>query len=142
MKYEILDCTNEDDAFIDDRICEFNLAQCPPDGDPERVIGWFGKKITDGNGKIIGGCTAVRSVWGTAEVDFLWVDEAYRRQGLGSQLLREVEGVIKESGCTVIHLDTFDWQARGFYEKHGYSVFGTLEDCPPGHCRYYMKKSI
>ena len=142
MNYEIMPCTGKDGDYIDDKICEFNLAQCPPDDDPKRVIGWFGKKITDEKGKVIGGCTAVRSVWGTAMLDLLWVDEAYRRQGLGSQLLREAERVIKESGCTIIQLGTFDWQARGFYEKHGYSVFGTLEDCPPGHCQYYMKKLL
>ena len=61
---------------------------------------------------------------------------------LGSKLLREVESEIREKGCTIIHLDTFDWQARGFYEKNGYSVFGTLEDCPKGHCSYYMKKVL
>ncbi len=140
MKYEIMPCTDKDGETIDDMICEYNLAQVPSDS--RCVAGWFGKKMTDGDGKIIAGCTAVRSVWGTAEVDFLWVDEAYRKQGLGSQLLCEVERVIKESGCTIIQLDTFDGQAKGFYEKNGYSVFGTLEDCPKGHCRYYMKKSL
>ena len=142
MNYEITPCTEKDGEFIDDMIGDFNLAQCPPDGDPKRAIGWFGRKMTDEDGKIIAGCTAIRTVWGTSELDFLWVDESYRRQGLGSRLLREVEQVLQESGCTIVQLDTFDWQARGFYEKNGYSVFGTLEDCPPGHCRYYMKKSL
>jgi len=39
-------------------------------------------------------------------------------------------------------VDTFDRQVREFYEEIGYSVFGILEGCPKGHCRYYMKKSI
>jgi hypothetical protein len=38
------------------------------------------------------------------------------------------------------HLDTFDWQAKEFYEHLGYEVFGILENCPRGHNRYYMKK--
>ena len=142
MKYEIAACTDEDAVYIDDMICEYNLSQMPVEADSKRIAGWFGRKMTDGDGKMIAGCIALRSVWGTAEISFLWVDEAYRRQGLGSQLLCEAERVIKESGCTIIQLDTFDWQARGFYEKNGYSVFGTLEDCPKGHCRYYMKKSL
>ncbi len=85
MKYEIMPCTDKDGDYIDDMICEYNLSQMPVEGDSKRVVGWFGKKMTDGDGKIIAGCTAVRSVWGTAEVDFLWVDEAYRKQGLGSR---------------------------------------------------------
>jgi hypothetical protein len=39
-------------------------------------------------------------------------------------------------------LDTFDFQARGFYERNGYELFGTLDDCPPGHKRYYLKKAL
>lgn len=140
MKYEIMPCADQDGDYIDEMICEYNLAQVP--ADPRCAFGWCGKKATDGEGNLIGGCTAIRTVWGTAEIDFLRVDEAYRMQGIGSQLLHEVEQVIKESDCTVIQVDTFDWQAKGFYEKNGYSIFGTLEDCPKGHCRYYMKKSL
>ena len=29
-----------------------------------------------------------------------------------------------------------------FYLKHGYEIFGILEDCPKGHKRYYLKKSL
>lgn len=39
-------------------------------------------------------------------------------------------------------LDTFDFQACEFYEKHGYTAFGVLEDCPTGHCRFYMEKKL
>ena len=66
----------------------------------------------------------------------------YRGQGLGSILLGEVEREAMEKGCHLVHLDTFDFQAKEFYEKNGYSVFGTLEDCPKGHVRYYLKKSL
>ena len=72
----------------------------------------------------------------------LWVDEAYRKQGLGSKVLGAVESEVKGNGCTIILLDTFDWQAKDFYEKNRYSVFGELKDCPKGHSRYYMSKSL
>ena len=68
--------------------------------------------------------------------------EEYRKMGYGAQLLQELEKVAKEEKCSMIHLDTFDFQAKGFYEKNGFEVFGTLENCPPGHARYYMKKEI
>ncbi|MBV1820626.1 hypothetical protein [Anaerosalibacter bizertensis] len=48
----------------------------------------------------------------------------------------------KEKECKLIHLDTFDFQAKDFYIKHGYEVFGILDDCPSGHKMYYMKKNI
>ena len=62
--------------------------------------------------------------------------------GYGSILLKEVEKIAKEKGCYLIHLDTFDFQAKDFYVKHGYEVFGVLDNCPPGHKRYFMKKDI
>lgn len=142
MNYEILPINGEDSDYIDDRIVEYNLSKMPAECENNRVVKWFGKKMTDDAGKIIAGCVAARTVWGTAEVSVLWVDEAYRKQGLGSQLLQEVEREVTENGCTIILLDTFDWQAKGFYEKNGYTVFGALEDCPKGHFRYYMKKSL
>ena len=142
MNFEITRCSSEEADFIDDKIVEFNLHKVPADCENNRIVYWFGKKMTDENGRIVAGCLAARTVWGTAEVSVLWVDEAYRKQGLGTQLLADVEKDFRENGCNIVLLDTFDWQARGFYEKQGYSVFGTLEDCPKGHCRYYMKKVI
>jgi GNAT superfamily N-acetyltransferase len=75
-------------------------------------------------------------------VDHLFVEEKYRGQDLGSVLLEKVEKIAKEYGANLVHLDTFDFQAKDFYLKHGYEVFGVLDDCPKGHKRYYMKKVL
>jgi GNAT superfamily N-acetyltransferase len=66
----------------------------------------------------------------------------YRSQHLGSVLLNHVETLAKNNGCYMSHLDTFDFQGKDFYLKHGYQVFGILENCPPGHKRYYMAKTL
>ena len=142
MNYDILAMNSEDSDYIDDKNVEYNLSKKPAECEGNQVVEWFGKKMIDNDGKIIAGCLAARTVWGTAEVSILWVDEAYRKQGLGSKVLGAVESEVKENGCTIILLDTFDWQAKGFYEKNGYSVFGELKDCPKGHSRYYMSKSL
>ena len=142
MNYEILPINEEDSEYIDDRIVEYNLLNIPAKCEGNRVTKWFGKKILDQNGKIIAGCVAFSTVWNTAEVSVLWVEEEYRNQRLGTKLLNEIECDVKKNGCTIISLDTFDWQAKGFYEKNGYSVFGELKDCPKGHSRYYMSKLL
>ena len=72
----------------------------------------------------------------------LFVDKNHRRKDLGSKLLQHVENEARDFGATLSHLDTFDFQAKDFYLKHGYEIFGTLEDCPPGHERYYLKKKL
>lgn len=73
-------------------------------------------------------------------VDISFVNEAHRGKGFGKRLLDAATSKAKSLGGYMAHLDTFDWQAREFYERQGYAVFGTLENCPPGHQRYYMKK--
>ena len=103
---------------------------------------WITKKIEDDGGNVIAGSIGFANCWREAFLDNLWVDERYRKQGLGSALIEDFEKEVREKGCTLIHLDTFDWQAREFYEKHGYKVFGTCEDCPKGHKRFYMVKYL
>lgn len=98
--------------------------------------------IKDDSGLMIAGITSLMYYWGVLFVEILAVDEKYYKNGLGSQLLSHVENEAKKLGATLVHLDTFDWQAKDFYIKHGYEVFGVLDDCPKGHKRYYMKKVL
>jgi hypothetical protein len=59
-------------------------------------------------------------------VDHLFVDEKYRGQDFGSLLLAKVEKIAKEYSANLVHLDTFDFQAKDFYLKHRYAVFGRI----------------
>ena len=136
MDYIIETCKDGDADYIIDRLVEYNLSQVP--ARQEVLFDTLDKMITDDNGKIIAGCVAKMYCWNVAYIDTLWVDSEYRGKGLGAELLAEVEKTAK--GCYLIHLDTYDFQAKEFYEKQGYEVFGVLEDCPRGHCRYYLKK--
>ncbi len=140
MAYKIENCTDGEAEYIVDRLVEYNLSQVP--SEQKTLFDTLDKKITDDNGRIIAGCVARMYCWNVAYVDTLWVDESCRGTGLGSQLLAEIEKTAKEKGCYMIHLDTFDFQAKEFYEKHGYKVFGAIEDCPKEHCRYYLMKTI
>ena len=140
MNYKITDCTDSDIDSIYSGLTESNCRKVP-----ELQNGRYyeiNKKIADENGRVIAGCTAEVNHWNALHIDALWVSEEYRKCGLGSGLLKEVEKIAAESGCTLAHLSTFDFQAKDFYIKQGYEVFGTLENCPEGHCRYYLKKVI
>ena len=79
---------------------------------------------------------------GWLHVSVVWVDEASRSQGLGTRLVRAMEAEAIGRGYHSAYLDTFSYQARPFYEKLGYEVFGTLEDYPRGHQRFYMRKRL
>ena len=45
-------------------------------------------------------------------------------------------------GCTGATLTTFEHQARPFYEKLGYVVFGTLEGYPAGTRQYHLSNRL
>ena len=93
------------------------------------------------NEEIAGGILG--DIWGAwLHVTYLWVAAPLRRHGYGSQLLRAAEQYAIERGCQNVHLETFSFQARPLYEKHGYEVFGQLEECPPGHTKYYLRKRL
>ena len=95
----------------------------------------------DAAGRIVGGLVGLTG-WGWLHVDLLWVDDAHRRAGVGTELLRAAEHEARSRGVRHVDLDTFDFQAKPFYEREGYEVFGILEDYPPGHTRYFMRKDL
>lgn len=92
-------------------------------------------------GDVIGGLWG-RTAFAWLFVELLFVPEALRGAGLGVSLVRRAETEAVRRGCRGAWLDTFSFQARGFYERLGYTVFGTLEDYPPGHRRFFMLKTF
>ncbi|MFO1050235.1 MAG: GNAT family N-acetyltransferase [Geminicoccaceae bacterium] len=92
-------------------------------------------------GEIVGGLIGEtgRSV---LYVDVLWVAQDWRHRGQGSRLLCGAEAESLQRGCRTAWLDTYDFQARPFYERHGYAVFAELDDLPGGHRRWFMKKRL
>jgi GNAT superfamily N-acetyltransferase len=101
----------------------------------------FAVFVRDETGAAIGGLHG-QLRWGWLYVDNFWLPEALRGQGLGSSLLRAAEQLALEHACTGSNLDTFEFQALPFYERHGYTVFGVLEGYPPGYRRYFLQKSL
>ncbi len=138
--YQVYPCGEEGKKSIIDGLVAYNLA-CVPAVQEELFID-LSRKAVSQSGEIIGGIIARMYCWNCADVDALWVAERYRGIGLGKELLLQVEADARKNGARLIHLDTFDFQARGFYESLGYEVFGILKDCPAGHKRYYMEKSF
>ena len=97
--------------------------------------------IDDSAGQPIGG------LWGHTGYDWLFVallfvPEQLRGQGVGTELLRQAEHEAINRGCHSAWLDTFEFQARGFYERLGYTCFGELSDYPNGMARYFLKKPL
>lgn len=97
--------------------------------------------LDDSDGRVIGG------LWGRTAYDWLFVEllvvpETLRGRGVGTDLLTRAEREAIARGCHSAWLDTFEFQARGFYERLGYTCFGQLADYPVGSTRYFMKKAL
>lgn len=75
-------------------------------------------------------------------IELLAIPEETRGQGTGSHLMRMAEDIAREKGCVGIWLDTFDFQAPSFYERHGFTEFGRLDDFPPDHKRFFLQKRL
>lgn len=97
--------------------------------------------IRDETGHVIGGLWGKTS-YGWLFVRLLFVPESLRGQDVGSELMSRAESEALARGCHSAWLDTFEFQARGFYERLGYSCFAELGDYPPGFSRYFMKKVL
>jgi GNAT superfamily N-acetyltransferase len=68
------------------------------------------------------------------------VAEPFRLQKVGSKILLRAEEIARERQCIGSYLDTFTFQAKGFYERNGYTEFGRLNNIPPGHARIWLSK--
>jgi GNAT superfamily N-acetyltransferase len=97
--------------------------------------------LRDEEGTAVGGLFG--HLWGGwMHVTVLWVPEELRRQGYGTRLLQAAEEYAIERGCHAVFLETFSFQAPEFYLRFGYELFGSLEDYPPGHTQYFLRKSL
>lgn len=98
--------------------------------------------ISDPNsGEILGGLWA-ETLFALLHVNLLFVPERLRGTGIGRRLMTDAEAEAIRRGCRGAWLDTYSFQARGFYERFDYTIFGTIEDHPPGHRRFFMKKDF
>ncbi|MEO8392168.1 MAG: GNAT family N-acetyltransferase [Chloroflexota bacterium] len=97
--------------------------------------------VRDEAGTVIGGLLA-DTYWKWMAIGIFWLRDDLRGQGLGSRLLKMAEDEAIKRGCKHAHLDTLSFQALDFYKKHGYTIFGQLDDLPEGHTRYYLRKTL
>ena len=93
-------------------------------------------------GKLIAGLDACVTTFKILYVSTVFVDEEYRRKGIGERLIREMEKRAFEMGINTIRLDTFDWQGKDFYEALGYKCVGQYDNTEDGYSEYFFLKRI
>lgn len=91
--------------------------------------------------QVIGGIIARKKMqW--LDIDILFVNQNFRGNRIGSQLMSQAIEYCKEQELIGLHLYTLDFQAKGFYEKQGFNLIAEIKDWPKGITRYEFIKYI
>lgn len=117
-------------------LVRFNREQAGPLKYSRSVISVRGRK-----GRVLGGLI-LQSYWRESYIEMLWLSASARGKGLGGRLLREAERHARRRGSRLIHLNTYSFQAPGFYEKQGYRRFGGISGSPLGKSRHFYVKRL
>lgn len=136
MNFRITDDVSEHDVNeIHRMLKEYNLVHREKSKNPDRAL------FEDENSRKLAGLTG--EIFGNwLCIQFLFVSEQLRGQGIGSKLLQAAKSEAKQRDCKYAFVDTFSFQAPIFYKKHGYQEVFTLEEYPYTEKRYYYTKNL
>jgi len=126
---------DEDIRLLWDGIAEYNFSQTGLKGQPILVF------LRNEQHQVMGGAYGWAN-FGWLHIRVLWLREDQRQRGWGTRLVQATEAEAIKRGCRHSYLETFSFQALGFYQKNGYRVFGELEKVAGDHKWYFLKKDL
>ena len=97
--------------------------------------------VEDEKGNLMAGLVA-ETFGNWLEIEYLFVREELRGQGIGSKLLQRAENEAKKRNCRFAFVNTYQFQAPDFYLSHGYKEVFALQDYPYTGQRYYYQKDL
>ena len=97
--------------------------------------------VENDHGQLMAGLVA-ETFGNWLEIEYLFVKDDLRGQGIGSQLLQRAESEAKKRNCHYVFVNTYQFQAPAFYQKHGYQEVFTLKDYPCTGQRHYYQKDL
>jgi GNAT superfamily N-acetyltransferase len=117
-------------------LTEYNASKA--DGDvPNHLV----LTVRDQEGKVVGGMFGATYL-GWLQIQAVWLSDALRGRGYGTELMRLAEQEALRRNCPRVFLETLSFQALPFYEKLGYTIASRIADFPPGGARYALTKIL
>ncbi len=138
MNFHFINSPSKADIeFIYDKLHEFNTKYFDTIKESEFCI--FAKGV---NGEHIAGLYG-KIIFSVININYLWVSELYRYQGLGKALIQKVEIEAKNNGADKLFVETYTFQAVEFYLKLGFKEVGRYIDYPKsGIDKVMFQKSV
>jgi ribosomal protein S18 acetylase RimI-like enzyme len=103
--------------------------------------GAFSFAIVEDDGELIGAVKG-NNYYGCGHIDILWIKEQHRNKGYGSMLIEKCEEIMRKRNCLFSTVNTMDFQAREFYERHGFGVEFIRQGLENNTTMYCMRKSL
>jgi GNAT superfamily N-acetyltransferase len=128
--------TAEELAVIGEGLAAFNEADVGPSGRLALTV-----LVRDETQAIVGG-TSGYTAWGWLYVQWLWLAEAQRGQGLAGKMIAAAEAEARQRGCHGAYIDTFNPVALKVYQRQGYVPFGEMANFPVGRTRTFLQKAL
>lgn len=119
-------------------LSDFNRTALMPDLEIEDVA----IVIRHGESREILGGLWGRTGWEWLTIEYVFVPEDLRGQGLATRLIAMAEDEAAARGCHSAWLDTLNRDALKLYERLGYERFGELTDFPKGGSRFFLQKKL
>jgi len=137
MTYKLCCDMTEDEALLVKRgLSDFASKYTKPRNYQE-----FGIVLRNMNSIASGGISG-NTIWNWLRIDVLWIPEELRGYGYGKALLKQAEELARDRGCDSAMLDTFEFEALGFYTHNGYAIHSQMKDFPAGHTHYHLTKVL
>ena len=136
MQVRLENIDSQKSQIIGDLIRSYNLSKREvAESEPLNLY------VEDDSGELMAGLVA-ETFGNWLEIEYLFVKDDLRGQGIGSQLLQQAESEAKKRNCRFVFLNTYQFQAPAFYQKQGYKEVFTLKDYPYIGQRHYYQKDL
>ena len=92
--------------------------------------------------KVVGGIVGKIEIFDYLHISLLYVEEEHRGKDIGTKLINKMEQFAKKNNLNAITLSTLSTQAKGFYLKLGYEIYGQFTDKTTNITKYNFIKQL
>ena len=101
---------------------------------------WQSWRFVARHGETIVGIIQGDIMWGVLHIELLMVKPEYRKLGVGGALYSKVVNLAKEHDCTMMTVETFDFQAPEYWQSKGFKI-DLKRPGYQGNTLYYLSKA-